>query len=243
MPDQDHPDQEARAKHGRLPNADGRSTDPRGVHRSSFIVLASASPRRRELLRALSLPFRVQVADVPEPLSTGVPAAEQAVALALAKARAIAPAADPLVLGADTIVVLDGVPLGKPESAEEARQMLAALRGRAHDVITGVALVTGKQQWTAHASTAVWMRSYTDAAIEDYIATGDPFDKAGAYAIQHPGFRPVERIHGCYCNVMGLPLWTVRALLQDTGRTSTVGRPGDQIDRCRTCPLAEWGVS
>ncbi len=202
------------------------------------LVLASASPRRRELLAALGVPFTVRAADVPEPLVTGIPAAEQAERLALAKAKAVAGrAGGASALGADTIVVLDGMPLGKPADAEEARDMLRALRGRAHEVVTGVAVV-GAAIHADHAVTRVVMRPYTDAEIEGYVATGDPFDKAGAYAIQHAGFRPVARIDGCYCNVMGLPLWTVRALLARAAPDLPTCPPNAIFDRCRTCPLA-----
>jgi septum formation protein len=207
------------------------------------LALASASPRRRELLTALGVPFSVQVADVTETFAPGVPAGEQAERLALDKARAcpLSPDAEGegvMVLGADTIVVLDGMPLGKPESADEARRMLCSLRGRAHEVITGVAVVQAETRRTGQATTLVHMRAYTDAEIEAYIATGDPFDKAGAYAIQHAGFAPVERIEGCYCNVMGLPLWTVRRLLAGIAPALITRPPSEQYERCAGCPLA-----
>lgn len=214
------------------------------------LVLASASPRRRELLGALGVPFTVRAADVPEPLAEDMPAGVQAERLAVAKARAVAAtdassgaetASSPVVvLGADTIVVLDGVPLGKPEDAAEAHGMLRALRGRAHEVVTGVAAVVGDGTYlTDHVATRVHMRRYTDAEIEPYIAGGDPFDKAGAYAIQHPDFRPVARIEGCYCNVMGLPLWTVRRLLARASPSLAICPPSAAFERCRVCPLAD----
>jgi septum formation protein len=203
------------------------------------LILASGSPRRRELLAALGAPFEVRVADVPEPLLNGVPAAVQAETLAQTKVCAVAAdAPSAAVLGADTIVVLDGVPLGKPGDPDEARRMLIALRGRAHEVVTGVALTASGDGSlaTAHVETRVFMRAYTDAEIEDYIATGDPFDKAGAYAIQHDGFRPVERIAGCYCNVMGLPLWTVRRLLAEAAAGLHTTPPNERLERCAGCP-------
>lgn len=204
------------------------------------LVLASASPRRRELLTALGMPFAVRAADVPEELPPQVPAASLAEELALAKARAVArEEPDALVLGADTIVVLDGQPLGKPADAEEARQMLRALRGRAHEVVTGVAVVAPEHVARVdHARTLVHMRCYTDSEVEAYIASGDPFDKAGAYAIHHPEFRPVARIEGCYCNVVGLPLWTVRRLLAAAAPGLPVSRPDTVFPRCSACPLA-----
>jgi septum formation protein len=192
------------------------------------------------LLGALGVAFVVRAADVPEPLVEGVAARAQAEGLAAVKTRAVAAgAADIVVLGADTIVVLDGLPLAKPGDADEARWMLAALRGRAHEVVTGVAVAANGALATDHAVTRVHMRAYTDAEIETYIATGDPFDKAGAYAIQHAGFHPVERLEGCYCNVMGLPLWTVRRLLAGVAPSLALTSPAATFDRCAACPLAE----
>lgn len=139
--------------------------------------------------------------------------------LSLAKARAVAvrlrePA---VVVGADTTVAADGQALGKPSDADDALRMLRLLRGRAHQVYTGVALVEtpgGRtQSWATESQ--VWMRSYDEADIQAYIATGDPFDKAGAYAIQHPVFRPVARVEGCYANVMGLPLCDIIVRLRE----------------------------
>lgn len=209
------------------------------------LVLASASPRRRELLRSLGVPFRVRGSDVPEPLLAGVPAERQAQDLAAAKARAVAAAAPgAVVLAADTIVVLDGAPLGKPADAAEACAMLRALRGRAHAVVTGIAGVpAGHNPGVAApvamdaAVTTVRMRDYGDEEIAAYVATGDPLDKAGAYAIQHPRFRPVAHIDGCYCNVMGLPLWNVRRLLARLAPTLRTTPPTATYARCLACPL------
>jgi MAF protein len=209
------------------------------------LVLASASPRRRELLGALGVPFSVRPSNIGEAFVEGRPVVDQAEALALSKAAAGQavrqapgfPNGPAVVLGADTVVVLDAVPLGKPGDAEEARRMLRSLRGRPHEVITGVAVVCGAGQQTAHAATMVHMRHYTDAEIDAYIAGGDPFDKAGAYAIQHAGFAPVERIDGCYCNVMGLPLWTVRRLLAYVVPDLATRPPSDTYTRCAACPL------
>ena len=115
-----------------------------------------------------------------------------------------------VVLAADTVVVLDGAILGKPVDAVEARSMLAALRGRAHRVLTGVALaVDGRIAWASVVETAVWMRQYGADEVERYVRSGSPFDKAGAYGIQDADFRPVERIDGCFANVVGLPLCQV----------------------------------
>jgi septum formation protein len=141
-------------------------------------------------------------------------------ALALAKARAVAKTVEAgVVLGADTVVVLEGVIFGKPEAEADARRMLRALRGRRHTVMTGLALVeapAGREQ-TASVVTEVRMTEYDEATIEAYLATGEPFDKAGAYAIQGWGGRLVEEVAGCYTNVVGLPVTTTRRLLARWG--------------------------
>lgn len=187
-----------------------------GVHR---LILASASPRREELLRQLGLPFTVVPSDLPEALPAGPPA-EAVRALALAKARAVAERLGAgVVLGADTIVVLGGTVLGKPEDAADARQMLRALRGETHEVITGVALVEapGRRETSAAVVSRILMRPYGEEEIEAYLATGEPYDKAGAYAVQGAGGRLVARVDGCYTNVVGLPLSTTRRLLAEWG--------------------------
>jgi septum formation protein len=184
------------------------------------LVLASASPRRQALLTTLGLSFDVAHADIDEAVQPGEAPLPYARRLALAKARAVAArAGDALVLGADTTVVLDGTALGKPSSPEEATAVLRRLRDRRHDVVTALALVdaaTGAV-WSTEDVTGVWMRPYTDDEIAAYVATGDPMDKAGAYAIQHAGFRPVARLQGSETNVIGLPLARVRELLQRAG--------------------------
>lgn len=182
------------------------------------LVLASASPRRRELLATICADFRVEPSEIDEQLDA---ADGSAIArLALAKARAVAErGVRGIVLGADTVVVLDGVPLGKPSSPDDARDMLQRLRGRQHVVITGVALLdteTGREASTA-VLTQVVMADYTDAAIHAYVATGEPLDKAGAYAVQGLGGALVAEIIGCYTNVVGLPLTTTRRLLSAFG--------------------------
>lgn len=183
-------------------------------------ILASASPRRRELLALFGRPFEVLPADIDETNHGDVPAEEFVQALSRAKARAAAErAAGGLVIACDTIVVLDGRILGKPASPAEAREMLMALRGRPHQVMTAVTVLdtAGGQERTACDITEVRMRPYTDAEIEEYAASGDPMDKAGAYAIQHAGFRPVEAVQGCYASVMGLPLCLLYRLLREAG--------------------------
>ncbi len=151
--------------------------------------------------------------------------------LALRKARAVAVhAPDALVIGSDTVVALDGRLLGKPETAEEARGMLRALRGRSHEVVTGVAVVLGERTASGHARTGVRMRDYADAEIEAFIASGGPFDKAGGYAIQDETFAPVAAFEGCRCNVVGLPLDELRRLLRALG----VETPSPVVD-CPVC--------
>lgn len=183
------------------------------------LILASASPRREELLRELGLPFTVVPSGLPEELPPGPPG-ESVRALALAKARAVAGRiSSGVVLGADTAVVLGGVILGKPADPEDARRMLRALREETHEVITGVGLVEapGGREATAVVVTRVRMGQYGDDEIEAYLATGEPYDKAGAYAIQGAGSRLVAHVDGCYTNVVGLPLSTTRRLLAEWG--------------------------
>ncbi len=181
------------------------------------IVLASASPRRRDLLEAAGLSFEVVPSSVDEEAMT----ASRPVLLVrrLARAKALDVAAQhpgDLVLGADTIVVHRGAVLDKPVDADEARSMLARLGGQTHRVVTAVALVSpGSRPRIEHVVTRVRMRSCSQDEVEAWIDRGEPFDKAGAYAIQDPEFQPVEAYEGCYCNVMGLPLSTTLRLLQD----------------------------
>ena len=181
------------------------------------IILASASPRRRELLATLGLAFEVVPSDVDESIEERDP---RAAAELLARRKAEAVAAehpDALVIGSDTIVALDGHMLGKPGDAEEARTMLRGLRGRPHQVVTGVAAILSGREESSRALTTVHMRPYPDDAIEAFIATGSPFDKAGGYAIQDEAFAPVERFEGCRCAVIGLPLGLLRTLLARFG--------------------------
>ena len=185
------------------------------------VLLASNSPRRRQLLTLTGWPFTVQPVDIDESWLEGEPPKDYVLRLAKQKAQAAAPLAQPgqLVLAADTTVA-DGMRvLGKPGGADEARAMLHALRGRDHWVYTAIAAydpATG-QMATDVCGTQVWMRAYSDAEIEDYIASGDPFDKAGAYAIQHEKFHPVERIEGCYACVVGLAICRVVNTLRTFG--------------------------
>jgi septum formation protein len=184
------------------------------------IILASKSPRRQELLRQIGVRFQVVPSDITEELTPGAPPETVAVRLASAKARDVSAShPDRIVLGADTIVVAGGEMLGKPENAADARRMLKSLSGRGHEVITGVALVrrsTG-QEVSGFERTTVYFHSLADEEIERYIATGEPADKAGAYAIQGRAALLISGIAGDYSNVVGLPIPLVGKLLQQFG--------------------------
>ena len=201
------------------------------------LILASASPRRRHLLDAVGLDFELAPADLDEAaLAAGLPPEASALAVAAAKAAAMA-RRDACVLAADTIVVLDGVVFGKPSSGEHAREMLAALRGRDHEVITAVAVRTPEGERRTACRSVVRMRAYSAAEIDAYVAAGGGQDKAGAYGIQDEPFRPVAAIEGCWCNVMGLPLWIALRMLADGG-CAAPRRPDQAFARCATCPSA-----
>jgi septum formation protein len=174
-------------------------------------------------LSRAGIAFTVVPSLIPEEHPPVAPA-EAVMAVALAKARAVArevPGDRPtVVLGADTEVVLDGRLMGKPRDAADARRILSALRGRAHDVITGVALLgvgTREREAVAAVTTRVTMRAYGDDEIQAYVETDEPLDKAGAYAVQGIGSRLVARVDGCLSNVVGLPLSTTRRLLARWG--------------------------
>lgn len=181
------------------------------------LILASNSPRRRQLFSLGGWDFQVVVTDVDETPLADEPPRDYVLRLAQAKARAIQPRAESeaLIVGSDTTVALDDSIFGKPADEAEAERMLKHLRGRTHQVYTALALHDRRsgQTLTELSITDVPMRNYSDDEISAYIQTGDPMDKAGAYAIQHRGFRPVEAMQGCYAGVMGLPLChLVRAL-------------------------------
>ncbi len=202
------------------------------------LILASASPRRRELLSALDVPFTVRPANAEEDVdpAQAPEAAVRSIAERKATAARAANGGQSLVLAADTVVVLDGRVLGKPADAPEARGMLAALAGRRHDVYTAVVVCDGERRISETVCTGVTMRQYSTAEIDASIAAGTPFDKAGGYAIQDPLLRPVEQFDGCYCNVMGLPLWTVRDLLLRLRPDSRTQAPDAVLERCAGCP-------
>jgi septum formation protein len=172
----------------------------------NVLVLASQSPRRAEILRQAGIRFVVRAAPVDETLLSGETPEDYVRRLAEAKARAVLAAPDEIVLGADTTVVVDGEILAKPEDASDARRMLTALSGRRHEVITGICLRHGEQQICDHAVTAVWFAPMSLQEIDEYVASGEPMDKAGAYAVQGAASKFIPRIEGCYYNVMGLPI-------------------------------------
>jgi septum formation protein len=225
--------------------------------RSAILHLASASPRRRALLRALGRPFTIGTAPLDEEqLEVAYTGPAEELAEHLARAKAAVTIADldddgtdpALVLTADTTVLLDERVLGKPRDAAEAAAMLRALRGRTHTVVTGVALAlaqtntgAGADDAEAHlrstaVATRVHMRAYGDEEIATYVASGDPLDKAGAYGVQHPGFQPVARVEGCYLAVVGLPLCAVAALLADAGESVDGDAQPEPLEAGQVCP-------
>jgi nucleoside triphosphate pyrophosphatase len=183
------------------------------------LILASRSPRRRELLHRIRSEFEVVPSEVDETLDEGLIGAA-VTRLALRKARVVAGRVGlGVVLAADTVVVIDGLVLGKPSGVEEARGMLGRLRGREHEVITGVAVVdTATERFASTTAVSrVLMADYSDAMVEAYVASGSPFDKAGGYAIQDLDGALVDGVIGSYTNVVGLPVEATRQLLEGFG--------------------------
>jgi septum formation protein len=199
------------------------------MNRFPPLILATASPRRIELVRQLGLTFQTLPANVDESAKEDESAADYVQRLAEAKARQVSgqhPQA--LVIGADTVVALDGVLLGKPADARQAASMLRRLSGRTHEVYTGLSLSYGARNWreTVYARTEVSMRRLDDAEIASYVATGEPLDKAGVYAIQGRAAMFVDHIAGCYFNVVGLPLSLLSRMLRRAHRMcSATHRP------------------
>jgi septum formation protein len=184
------------------------------------VILASGSPRRRELLQRICGEFRVVASGIEEVLEGEPPTAGAVAEVALAKAQAVAGrVGEGIVLGADTVVVIDGEALGKPAGPDAARAMLRRLRGRAHEVITGVAVVdavSGRSQVTA-VRTRVLMANVSDTELDAYVSSGEPLDKAGGYGIQGAGGVLVAGFAGSYSNVVGLPLQATATLLNAFG--------------------------
>ena len=196
--------------------SDGGVLESFSVTENPSLILASNSPRRRQLLALAGWKFSVSAANVDENQHPNEEPADYVLRLAEAKARAVVGNSDQIVLAADTAVVDKDVILGKPKDNAEAIMMLTRLRGHTHQVYTGVALLRlNDELLLKHVCvTDVPMRDYSDEEINAYVQTGDPLDKAGAYAIQHSGFRPVENMSGCYANVMGLPMCHVIRMMQ-----------------------------
>jgi septum formation protein len=187
------------------------------------LILASASPRRSDLLRAAGFSFETLPVDVDERVPPGEPPATAVVRLARAKAAAAvarigtSDAPDAVVLGADTLVAIGDRILGKPQDAAESRAMIAALAGRAHQVLTGICLRRGAHELSHAELTTVVFASMSTAEVDFYVQTGEGLDKAGAYAIQGVASRFVERLDGSYSNVVGLPVAAVYRLLRELG--------------------------
>ena len=179
-----------------------------------MLVLASQSPRRSEILRQAGIPFTRRVAAINETPLEGEKPEDYVVRLAELKALAVPAGPGETVLGADTTVVIDGEMLGKPADAADARRMLARLSGRQHEVITGICLKRGVEVVRDCATTKVWFALMSAREIEEYVSSGEPMDKAGAYAIQGLASKFIEKIDGCYFNVVGLPVALVFGHLQ-----------------------------
>jgi len=204
------------------------------------VILASNSPRRKDLFSLFGWPFEVIPANLDETRLSMEPADVYVRRLAVQKAGEIALYEKGLIIAADTIVVDGDELLGKPADEADARCMLQRLRSRSHQVYTGIAImdVVSGGQYDAVCQTDVPMRDYSEVEIDAYIATGDPMDKAGAYAIQHPGFHPVEGLTGCFASVMGFPLCHVVVGLRELGFDVT----GDIPEKCQkllnySCPV------
>lgn len=185
------------------------------------LILASGSPRRRELLERIGLNFTVQVADADETLLPNLDPKDQVIRLSQIKARAVAEEIncpeDAVILAADTVVVLEGEILGKPRDETHAKEMLAALSGRDHQVLTGITVRRGQRVVSHCEETAVHFRPLTQGEIDAYVATKEPMDKAGAYGIQGYAALFVDKLNGDYYNVMGLPVCAAAMLLRDFG--------------------------
>lgn len=185
-------------------------------------------------MRLLGLPWRAVAADVDERAYVLDDPLVAALNVAAAKSRALDGAPDEVILSADTLVVCDGLLLGKPADADQARGMLARIRARSHLVLSGIVLrAHNGLQWGGVVSTRVVMRDYGEVEVEEYVARGEPFDKAGGYAIQDEVFRPVEELEGCYLNVVGLPLCAAAAGLAALG--VEIGASADRTPPCELC--------
>lgn len=195
----------------------------------AVLILASASPRRAELLTQIGAAFSVRPADVDESVAEGESPAGYVERLARDKARAVAALeSGAVVLGSDTTVVLDGQILGKPTSLEDAEAMLNGLSGKTHQVLTGIAVVAGDRCESAVVTTEVTFRALSLAEIHAYVASGEPMDKAGGYGIQGLGGVFVAHLNGSYSAVVGLPLYETARLLSEVGYAVWQNWPGSQ---------------
>ena len=206
------------------------------------LVLASTSPRRHDLVSRLGVGFKVIPPVASEDMEPGEEPRALVERLALAKAQSVAGSQQAgLVVGADSVVVLDGDVLGKPAHAAQAREMLRRLRGRRHEVVTGVTVVDsadGRAQ-TASQVSGVTMRQYSDDEIEAYVASGEPKDKAAAYGVQDRVFHPASSVEGCYTNVMGLPLCLTVDMLRNAGYALDPALEVQVPEECGPCPLRD----
>lgn len=181
------------------------------------LILASQSPRRRELLAQMGLRFTVHAADIDETMDPGLPAGQEVARVSRAKALAVARGPEDVVIAADTVVVCQGKILGKPHTPERAVEMLKLLSGRDHQVLTGCTVLRGETVLSHLETTHLYFRPLSGEEIAAYVATGEPLDKAGAYGIQGLGGLFVRRLEGDYYNVMGLPLCALTGLLRQVG--------------------------
>ena len=179
------------------------------------LILASQSPRRKELLGLFHIPFTVRVADIDETMDPSLPPYDEVARVSRLKAEAIIRDGDDVVVAADTIVVCQGRVLGKPRSPEDAKAMLRLLSGRDHQVMTGMTVLRGETALTCTEVTDIHFRELSDREVEAYVATGEPMDKAGAYGIQGGGALFAEKMVGDYYNVMGLPVCRLWKILHD----------------------------
>jgi len=178
------------------------------------LILASQSPRRKELLGLFGVPFTVRVADIDETMDPSLPPFDEVARVSRLKAQAVPRGDDDVVIAADTIVVCQGKVLGKPHTADEAVEMLTLLSGRDHQVMTGMTVLRGAQCVTVTEVTDLHFREMSKQEIDRYVATGDPMDKAGSYGIQSGGALFCQRLNGDYYNVMGLPVCRLSQILK-----------------------------
>ena len=191
------------------------------------LILASQSPRRQELLKLFGIPFTVQVSDVDETMDAGKPAYDEVARVSRAKAEAACREADDVVIAADTIVVCNGEVLGKPKDEADAYRMLALLSGVGHQVMTGMTVLRGQEAITCTEVTDIHFRELSDGEIRNYIASGEPMDKAGAYGIQGGAALFAEKMVGDYYNVMGLPVCRLGMILRTLAPEFWLRRDGE----------------